>query len=339
MKRNLLLMMVLGAFMLSGLMAQDRAAWEFSEDADLWMSAPGYQVVTVERDADTMNLTLAGDAALPAILITPLAAEWDNWDLDYAWIRMKNLTDDDSITFWTAYTADMADYDAVFSVVSGNDTEFKDYFLNLNAMLLGSWGNKSSVVYFGFSPTEEPTSAGVVEVDFIRIVDSTLTVTSEGDATSVAVGATLQLTATSLPYDIVGGVTWSADNGNVTVDANGLVTGVSEGMVTVTATDTAANSGLSASLMLIVGASSVKETVANSLRLYPNPAGSDLHIECAASIASVTVVDLTGKVVLRAENMGRSELVLNTESLAASMYLLQATAENGDIITRRFVKR
>lgn len=66
-------------------------------------------------------------------------------------------------------------------------------------------------------------------------------VTAEGAATSLKVGATLQLTAAALPAEAEQTVTWtSGDETKATVSATGLVTGVAEvAEVVITATSTA----------------------------------------------------------------------------------------------------
>lgn len=57
------------------------------------------------------------------------------------------------------------------------------------------------------------------------------------DTVSVAEGSTTQLTATVTPSNATNqGITWSSNSANATVDSNGLVTGVSAGTATITAT-------------------------------------------------------------------------------------------------------
>lgn len=64
-----------------------------------------------------------------------------------------------------------------------------------------------------------------------------VTVTPATD--SIAVGATTTLTATVLPAEAPQGVVWSSDDTDVaTVDSSGVVTGVSPGTCTITATST-----------------------------------------------------------------------------------------------------
>ena len=66
---------------------------------------------------------------------------------------------------------------------------------------------------------------------------TSVTVTSEGSATSVKVNETLQLSAVVAPADAKQKVTWSSsDETKATVDATGKVTGVAAGSVVITAT-------------------------------------------------------------------------------------------------------
>ena len=66
---------------------------------------------------------------------------------------------------------------------------------------------------------------------------TSVTVTSEGSATTVKVNETLQLSAAVAPADAKQKVTWSSsDETKATVDATGKVTGVAQGSVVITAT-------------------------------------------------------------------------------------------------------
>ncbi|OMF13689.1 hypothetical protein BK133_30810, partial [Paenibacillus sp. FSL H8-0548] len=68
-----------------------------------------------------------------------------------------------------------------------------------------------------------------------------ITVTAAGEASTVATGSSLQMTAEAAPADASQkSVTWSVENGtgSATINASGLLTPVSAGTVTVKATAT-----------------------------------------------------------------------------------------------------
>ncbi len=83
---------------------------------------------------------------------------------------------------------------------------------------------------------------GTIVQDHVPSVTA-LTITSEGDATTVVEGATLQMYANVTPVDAYDRVIWSVwtnpdnpDRGEATIDPiTGLLTGVSDGPVTVIA--------------------------------------------------------------------------------------------------------
>lgn len=86
------------------------------------------------------------------------------------------------------------------------------------------------------------------------VLVETITVTAPGDVNSVDVGETLQLSASVTPEDAENkAVIWtSSDEETATVDENGLVTGVADGVVTIYAA-VADDSGAVGEIELIVG--------------------------------------------------------------------------------------
>ncbi len=95
-----------------------------------------------------------------------------------------------------------------------------------------------------------------------------VTVTSAGDATSVKVNETLQLSATVAPAEAKQKVTWSSsDETKATVSASGKVTGVATGDVVITAT---AKEGVSATFNVTVTAAATNYTLAATLSFNKN---------------------------------------------------------------------
>ena len=106
---------------------------------------------------------------------------------------------------------------------------------NLTALSAGTTTIQATDSYSGTS--------GFTVVTVISSALSSIAVTAENDNTGIWTGSTLQLTATGTfedesTADVTSHVTWSsADTAIATVDSAGLVTGVSAGTVTITASD------------------------------------------------------------------------------------------------------
>lgn len=69
--------------------------------------------------------------------------------------------------------------------------------------------------------------------------------------------------------------------------------------------------------------------------LYPNPVSNVLFIASEISIETLTVISITGKLVLEQRNIDNS---LDVSALPQGMYFLELTSENGKAI-QRFIKR
>ena len=86
-------------------------------------------------------------------------------------------------------------------------------------------------------------------------------------------------------------------------------------------------------------------TVAGGLVVYPNPTGGTLTVESASPIREITVYDLSGRVVVAAQNIAVVEAqnfapqqyAVNVSSLQNGLYLLKTVTDNG-VQTARFVK-
>jgi alpha-amylase len=116
-------------------------------------------------------------------------------------------------------------------------------------------GDGVYTVFAGGSDVAAATKIGSFEIK--SVVDVTgVAITGANAGDKITVGKTLQLAATVTPDNATDKtVTWSASNGNATVDANGLVTAVAAGDVVITAK--AGN--IEATIALVVEAEVVEE--------------------------------------------------------------------------------
>ena len=79
---------------------------------------------------------------------------------------------------------------------------------------------------------------------------------------------------------------------------------------------------------------SVDNELFESVRIYPVPAMDKLFIDQAQDIQMVTVLSLTGSVVMQLENSGSSKLELDLTSLNTGIYLIKLENEQGSGVYR-----
>ena len=123
----------------------------------------------------------------------------------------------------------------------------------------GSWNTKSDGSGKSYNDSDNIKVKEDINLYAQWTQDSTVYVTSLTviGSSSVQIGKTAQMIVDILPTDSgSAGVTWSVNNANATIDSNGLLTGVTEGTVTVTAT-AKDGSGKSATKQITVGQTSV----------------------------------------------------------------------------------
>ena len=131
-----------------------------------------------------------------------------------------------------------------------DDTEYKGILLDLDT--LDFWTDNLILKGIRLDPVDT-YSAGEIYIDFIRFLKNLIEVRTEGGVAEIkGIGKSLQLFAAEVPSLNAIDVNWSVDNpGIATIDSSGLLTSVSDGVVTVTAT--AKNeSGYSGTITLVV---------------------------------------------------------------------------------------
>ncbi len=172
----------------------------------------------------------------------------------------------------------------------------------------------------------------------LEVMVETITVTGDAGATTISVNdGTLQMVATITPTNATDAtVAWSVNDENIaTIDANGLLTPIRNGSVTVTAT---ANdgSGVSGNAIITITnqVTSVEDVYASSISLYPNPTSSVLKVITAAPISSYTIYTAEGK------TMDQSNLINNqidVSALPTGIYFIELSIDNL-AIQKRFIK-
>ena len=153
---------------------------------------------------------------------------------------------------------------------------------------------------------------------------------------------TLQMVSTALPVSASDKtVTWTVVNpvGNAiaSIDSNGLLTALTNGVAFVVATS---NDGLGVTAMdtIIITnqATSLKKIESSSkLSVYPNPAIDIITIDLDVKMEQFQIFSITGKLMIAESTQGNS---INIESLTPGIYFLRVTADS-KITTSRFIKQ
>ena len=132
------------------------------------------------------------------------------------------------------------------------------------------------------------------------VLVTSITVQGQGGvSTIITQGGTLQMEATLLPMNATDPTyTWSVTNGSgsASIAVNGMLTAISDGIVTVTAT---ANdgSGISGSTDITLSNQSVglNEEAVSAISIYPNPSSNKLFVKNAKSNVSIKIYSLSGQ--------------------------------------------
>ncbi|MEM6360386.1 MAG: Ig-like domain-containing protein [Bacteroidota bacterium] len=168
--------------------------------------------------------------------------------------------------------------------------------------------------------------SGTFTVTVSPVLVNTITLLGESE---MEVGEMQTLTATITPENATDkSVTWTSGNSGVaSVDQNGLVTALSSGSVTITAT---ANdgSGVTSSIMINVSVVlSLEDRNSIDLELMPNPAENYLEVRLGGSYQSLpfSMINTNGKTVLSG-TLSNTRL-LDVSSFERGLYLLRIEKE------------
>jgi hypothetical protein len=177
----------------------------------------------------------------------------------------------------------------------------------------------------------------VVKFEEPEIVVSSISLDKE--SITLLVNSSETVTATVLPANASNkNVIWKSSNTNIaTVDTNGRVTGHSVGLTVITATTEDGNliAHCAVNVMTSVG---ISDYIVNhaDLRLYPNPASDVLTIEADQAIKEVMFYNISGQLVRTLPASNTNRYIINTESFATGIYILNIHLENG-IQTRKVI--
>ncbi|MDA3891650.1 MAG: Ig-like domain-containing protein [Salinivirgaceae bacterium] len=162
------------------------------------------------------------------------------------------------------------------------------------------------------------------------ILVSAIEISSEGSVTDIYVDSTLQLYATINPDNAANNsVNWSVSNENIaSVSSKGLVTALTEGNVTVTASATDGGEAfgtfdVSISIQLVQA-----DFSADNIQVYPNPVENMLYISNSHKITCIEMYDINGQIILTKQINLYDQISINTELLASGIYFVKVHTQN-----------
>jgi hypothetical protein len=198
-------------------------AWEFTDDLEGWHADPAGGTVRHSPGNLVFDVTGSGSG------VSKHLSSWEAGALRYLWLGIKNATQADSgaISFYAA-----TDSASIFYPITPEDTALRDVLVDLDTTAF--WDSNLELEKITLHPVRG-AHTGTVQVDFIRFLESTIRIRSAEDRLEIkGIGNSLQLFAEEVPSLQALAVNWSVDLPEVaSISEAGLLTGVSEGVVTV----------------------------------------------------------------------------------------------------------
>jgi endo-1,4-beta-xylanase len=183
----------------------------------------------------------------------------------------------------------------------------------------GVWRNDQGAYLVDSEDRERPALTWLkAYVNDTLTLTQSITVTSEGNADTVSVGNSLQMTANVLPSNTtIPNVTWSVSpSGRATISSSGLLTAVASGNVTVTATtwDGSGKTGSKqVSIKLATGLAEITDR--DKIIIYPNPSlNGEFTIKGTDKVSRVEVIDMVGKKVAGFDNLNKASINMNLKT-------------------------
>ena len=274
--------------------------WEFNTSLEGWSSTHSGNVSFADG-----NMVFNVTGSDPYVNGSVFTNGWIVGNLKYLWLRIKNETTDNAGALYIFFdTASGGGFTSVGFPLTPNDTDFRDFFLDLSVN--PKWLPGAKISYFRLDPVNSATT-GTVYIDFMRLIASkpplvtSLIVKSAGDANEIkGTGNTLQLFSTVSPALADSTVKWSLNNQSVAViDTKGLLTAVSNGIVTVKATARDGSGVFGTKDITISLVTSVGNIGWSPLKIFPNPATNLLTINSGPYFVNgIVICDLLGRTVL-----------------------------------------
>ncbi|HER08957.1 MAG TPA: T9SS type A sorting domain-containing protein [Bacteroides sp.] len=221
-------------------------------------------------------------------------------------------------TEWTKYVFDVMFVDMIENTIE-----------SLNFML----GWHDPVVYIDSIILYNENDLARLTEEYIPV--ESITVTSESGENMVSIGASLQMDAEVLPADAnLTDVNWSVvpGTGYATIDASGLLTGDTAGMVTVVASAKDDSKVWNVMEIYVTWPEGIQQHSVDLLQVYPNPAVDELNVVLTNVNTTVSIYNSMGQKVEEVTVSG-NKYRFDISSYASGLYFVKS---DGSI--RKFVK-
>lgn len=179
------------------------------------------------------------------------------------------------------------------------------------------------------APWQQQTDVCLVEEIPVKPDDDTLVtgVTLEDEKVTLQENETLQLQAVVSPSNATNpSLIWSSDDESIAKVANGLVTAISvgEAIIKVITVDGDFEDSIEILVEKTSGPTSLNDNGAPTVFIFPNPAESVFYIRGLDSQKNyeLSLIDLTGKVLIKEESSNRDHFEMNVDGLADGVYQL-----------------
>ena len=282
------------------------------------------QAASAENDAiaDTIEITISNQIVAVAGITVSVAND----------AEPVITTDNGTLQLEAVITPANSNQNVVWTIVSGSE------FASVDANGLVTAINNGTVTVQAAS-AENASIADTIEITISNqiVAVSSLTIAVADDAEPVITSdeGTLQLVATILPSNSEQDVEWSIESGseNASVDANGLVTAIENGIVVVKAVSSE-NVTISDTIEITISGQvlGTDDFNRNDIVVYPNPAQTIVTIQ-SEDVNSVMVFSLTGQLLLQEKNN-----TINVAALAQGNYILKFEQKDGKQFSKRIIK-
>ena len=186
---------------------------------------------------------------------------------------------------------------------------------------------------------------GTTEIILINqapVLVNSISVQGQGGASTITANAgTLQMEATVLPANADNATyIWSVVNGtgSANIDANGLLTALTNGTVDVIAT---ANDGSGVTGMTTITISNqnvgINEITLKDIKIYPNPVQNELFIDgLNGQINQLEIIDYSGRIITSISEKNIKSI--DVSGINQGIYILKISTDKGTS-TKQFIKK
>ncbi len=203
------------------------------------------------------------------------------------------------------------------------DLQFPEWVPDANEQFQFMLGHHDPVVYIDSVELFNDADLELITPGYVPV--TLIEVSAEGEASSVEMGGTLQMSAVATPAEAtLTAVRWSVlpGTGDATIDAAGLLTGDTAGTVTVVATamdDSKVTGTYNVSVSWPAG---VPRHEMNTLKVYPNPALNELNVVLTRENLTVAIYNSVGMKMEEVTVTG-TEHRFNISSYASGIYFVK----------------